>query len=320
MTTQTCVLCRTTNSDGTEREPNLAAQGRQVCTGHYARAERRLDIIVPQWGMLSAALGSGNGHARVSGTAEPTLGVSVPVLDLIGPANTGTVSDPYGDQTGHASIASILRMWVIDWADARGRGERGPDALTVDALVTWLRDRLPWAVEEIRYDRDGQRVGGGHPALLEFADDLARIVGALRTANGDVPDADDHRHGIECPRCDLQTLYDTVDLAEDFIECLESRGGCGKLLKPSEYHRWVLMKEFFLRASIPCPQCGLAALAGARRLDRVECLEAKGGCGATIPWQAYDKWVKAVAAIERAGIPIWGHHHPLPGPALQNAA
>src|SRR5690554_3255388 len=94
-----CVLCPTTDRKGNERTPNWVTEGTQTCEGHRARTYRVLEVIPVQWSWLSAIPGSGNGQARVSGTTEQPLGVSVPVLDLIGPANTGTVHDPYRDQT-----------------------------------------------------------------------------------------------------------------------------------------------------------------------------------------------------------------------------
>lgn len=311
-----CILCTDTDRDGNPRERNWAAPGTQTCTGHYERTARGLDVIPGEYVLLSAAPGSGTGQARVSGTGEQPLGVRVPVLDLMSPANTGAVHDLYGDQDGAASVASVLVTLCGDWIDYRGKNEALP-VPSVTHMCAWLRDRLDWATEEVEVDDEGNRIGGGHPALLEFTHDIHRLVAALRSANGNLPQADDHRDGIECPRCDLMTLYDTVD----YIECVESKHGCGRLLTYSEYAQWVEMRGYFLRAAIPCPSCGLTTLAGTRAHQRVECVVAKGGCGAQIPWAAYDKWATGVGAIEKAKVLLWGERHPLPGPAsFQRAA
>lgn len=275
-----CVLCSDTDRDGQPRERNWAAPGRQTCEGHYARTQRALDVIPYQWSMLSAAPGSGNGQARVSGSSEQSLGVSIPVLDLIGPANTGTVHDPYRDQCGNVSVASILDSWAADWADMRGESRPLP---TVARLSEWLKERLDWADEH-------------HPALQDFAADLQRTVWALRAANGDLPAPDDHKDGIECPKCDMMALFDVGD----FIECVEANYGCGKLLTPAEYGQWVELKGYFLRAQTPCPECGAEALAGAAKLDKVECLRAKDGCGYRMTWKAYTQQALTIHRPDRA--------------------
>lgn len=281
-TTRHCVLCPRTHPDGTEREPNWAAEGLQVCEGHYARTECVLEVIPVQWSMLSAAPGSGSSQARVSGSAEQSLGVRVPVLDLMGPANLGAVRDRFGDQAGYVSVATVLDSWCSDWAELRGESRPLP---TVARLAEWLRDRLPWAVGEVQLGRDGKRAGGGHPALDDFSQDLQRTAWALRAANGDLPGDDEHKDGIECAKCDMMTLFDVGD----FIECITDKYGCGKLYKPSEYRQWCEMKGYFLRSTIACPDCGETALAGASKLNKVECLKAKGGCGSRMTWKQYTK-------------------------------
>lgn len=269
-TDRRCILCPRTDRDGAPRTPAWPVVGWPVCQSCYdRRLARPLEVIPTQWGLLSAAPGARTGQARVSGTGEPTLGVSVPVLDLMGPVNTGTVRDRYGDQAGHLSVATVLGGWVEDWAGQRG--ERLP-VPTVVRLCEWLTDRLPWAA-------------ANHPALESFAGELARTAAALRTANGDTPAPDDHKEGVECARCDRMTLFDVGD----FIECLTDRGGCGKLYKPSEYGQWVALKAHFIVASTPCPDCGNEALHGSKGLDRVDCVRAKGGCGYTMTWRVYSE-------------------------------
>jgi len=297
-----CVLCSDTDRDGQPRERNWAYQGLQTCMGHYERLDRALDVIPKEYRLLSAAPGSGTGQARVSGTGEQPLGVRVPVLDLMSPANTGTVHDTFGDQEGTASVASILAYLVEDWIAYRGNKETTP-VLSVTKMCTWLRDRLEWAAT------DPEDYDGGHPALLEFSHDLHRLVAAIRSANGNLPQENDHKDGVECPRCDRMALYDTVD----YIECVEGKHGCGRLLSYTEYAQWVQLKGHFLRAAVPCPSCSLTALAGTRAHQRVECMLAKGGCGTVLPWPVYDQWAKAVAAVEKSGALLWGERHPLPG-------
>jgi len=168
-----CVLCTDTDRDGQTRERNWVFETTQTCTGHYERLGRALEVIPGEYRLLSAAPGSGTGQARVSGTGEQPLGVRVPVLDLMSPANTGTVRDTYGDQEGTVSVASVLAYLVDDWIAYRGKNEALP-VPSVTHMCGWLRDRLDWAVTD-------------HPALLEFNHDLHRLVAALRSANGNLP-------------------------------------------------------------------------------------------------------------------------------------
>jgi len=277
---QRCILCPSTDRDGQPKDPNWAMPGMQVCEGHYARTDRVLEVIPAQWGTLSAAPGSGSGQARVSGSSEQSLGVRVPVLDLIGPANPGAVTDLFGDQSGFVSVATILDSWASDWAAVRGETRPLP---TVGRLAEWLRDRLPWAAAE-------------HPALEDFSQDLHRTAWALRAANGDLPGDDEHKDGIECAKCDLMALF----YVGDFVECIPDKGGCGKLYKPSEYAQWVEMKGFFLRSTIGCPDCGETALAGSAGLNKVECLRAKEGCGYRMTWKQYTKAALTERRPERA--------------------
>jgi hypothetical protein len=150
-------------------------------------------------------------------------------------------------------------------------------------LADWLSVRLDWADEH-------------HPALPDFATDIHRTAWALRAVNGDLPAPDDHKDGIECPGCDRMTLFDVGD----FIECDENNEGCGKLLTPTEYGQWVELKGYFLRAQTPCPECGTETLAGAAKLDKVECLRAKNGCGYRMSWKQYTQQALTVHRPDRA--------------------
>lgn len=79
-------------------------------------------------------------------------------------------------------IVSILATWETDWRERRGlsvvpaRAHReqlleGPRILL--DVVAFLRTHLDWAAKE-------------HPAVDEFADEVSDIIGACRSAIGDV--------------------------------------------------------------------------------------------------------------------------------------
>lgn len=269
-----CILCLRTDSNGRPRTRNWPILGWQCCRGcRIQRLERPLEVIPQQWALLDATPGATPAGPRVHGTDAP-IGVRPDVLNLMSPASAGhgAVTGSTTDQIGRPSAAATLDHWVQEWRRWRGLGESQP-LPTVSRLCDWLAKRLDWAVVE-------------HTALDQFAADIAGLAAALRAANGDVVARPEHKDGIECPRCDRKTLYETTD----WVECSRDRHGCGRLYKPSEYHQWIRMKDSHLRSRTPCPDCGNDALMGASELNRVECVRAKDGCGYTMTWRQYEDW------------------------------
>lgn len=267
-----CVLCPRADAYGRPLEQHWAVAGWRCCRSCRAtRLERPLEVIPQQHALLDATPGAAPSGPRVHGTDAP-IGVRPDVLSLMSPASTGNgmVTGPAADQIGRPSAAATLDHWVQEWRRWRGQNETRP-LPTVTHLCEWLEHRLDWAVAE-------------HTSLDLFAADLAGLAAALRAANGDVVARPEHKDGIECPRCDRKTLYETTD----WVECSRDRRGCGRRYKPSEYAQWVRLKDYHLRASTPCPDCGTEALMGSADLGRVECVRAKDGCGHTLTWRQYE--------------------------------
>jgi hypothetical protein len=113
---------------------------------------RDLHALLP----YALELGRGDGQpGRVVRTEAP-LPLAADPLDLAGRGTTATISDGDHDQVGAVAVASILDSWAQDWASCLD--EALPDP-SVDALVSWLSRRLPWALDH-------------HPAIDAFAAEL----------------------------------------------------------------------------------------------------------------------------------------------------
>lgn len=199
-----CVVCQ-------RRPPTRPA----VCESCRTRLADSLTEVAQLYAALPTVLEPGRrGVQRVSGTREAPLPLRVDVLDLSMPLRgSQAVSDPHGDQTGMVSVAQVLDAWARDWTDTRSKGERLP-LPTVAVLARWLSDRLDWACDE-------------HPAVDEFAAELAETLAALRGVHGLTRLR--HRLPAPCPDCDMRVLY--RDDGADYIEC----GSCHRLWTEEEY-------------------------------------------------------------------------------------
>lgn len=161
----------------------------------------------------------------VTGSAEPPLPINEDLVDLTSPVRPGSlgvryrgrrVDHPDPDQIGHLPVATELDWFVKEWIADRDRGE-GLPIPTVPSLAHWLAERLEWACD--------------HSLTIdEFATTLKRIAGALRHAQGDVPQRP-IRMDRPCPACDFMTLTRRVD--EDYIDC--GNPECRRVYTPDEY-------------------------------------------------------------------------------------
>lgn len=152
---------------------------------------------------------------KVSGSRELPAPVNLAALGVTqppyvrGPRADGVldVGDAIEDQIGIPQPAVILDQWVTDWIDLRAHGEHPPNP-DIDAIVTWLWNRLEWACDE-------------HPAIEEFAQELKTMIRKLR---GIVQEVERGTFFGLCPRklrdgtrCNTR-LYVDVYLT-DLIKC-----------------------------------------------------------------------------------------------------
>lgn len=226
--THQCVCCPLYGRDGdkeAERPPaNRCDPGWLVCTYCHGRIKGYLNTIPGLQAVLDATPGSTVAQDQISGSRDKTLGVRVNVLDLLTQATPAAgVHDEYGDQRGQLPTIAVLDQWVTAWRDARRQGEHRP-VPTVGTLCQWLAHRLDWACQT-------------YPAMFDMAHELKALTGALYAATGHTFAKAEHKIGVPCPRCDRMVLY--RDAGDDYVECKEVHEGCGNLLSPSEYERWV---------------------------------------------------------------------------------
>lgn len=199
-----CILCPVYHPDGEPRAPHDPP----ACNGCRERLDRDLVTIRDRWPGVHGALAPGGGtHEHVSGTRAAPLPVRLDALSLLGPgAAWTTLGEHRQDQAGVVPPLVLLDTWCRDWLSTCDRRDQLP-AVGVVAMVEWLRLGLDVAIEE-------------HPAIDEFATDMARLARAIKSV------VDDGRVGENAGRCPT-VLRDetrchsrlTVDPYVDQIQC-----------------------------------------------------------------------------------------------------
>lgn len=166
----------------------------------------------------AATVPSPSKQPAVSGSRERQIPLT-DVADLTAAARTGSVRDPYGDQQGRHSVATMLNEWIGSWHEAFFPQHRRP-APTVEAMLGWLLGvRL-------------ELVSDAEPAIADFAAEVAELNAVILYHLGEIPPKRQPMWGVPCPRCDLmsQLTLDPQD-PDKYREC----ANCGKLMTAHEY-------------------------------------------------------------------------------------
>ncbi len=210
------------------RQPAHHTDGGYICTPHRRPLPGILDDIARMYPLLELEVGTTGDDARVTGSREAPLPLSVDVLDLMAPARYGSVSVPrdpdtdlplYADQIGYVSAASLLGTWVRDWRDLRDRSERLPDD-EVAVMAAWLRVRLDWAAD-------------CHPAVDDFVAEITGLRGALKALSGEIPPKA-KRLNAPCSGCSQLSLWPAP--GEDYAaQC--KNPACRRVYTDDEYVR-----------------------------------------------------------------------------------
>ncbi|MEU7905338.1 hypothetical protein [Actinoplanes sp. NPDC049118] len=265
----TCICCAIFRPDATPRTPtdgpvcavcrwrlrrDVVAIGRlhrDLTTPELVDGDRRLVEVVDdegnptgmhRWADPAAAVlpvgavPARSGQPIVTGTRAHSTPIDLDTIDLIAPANHVTVHDPYNDQIGYISAATILDSWCRALHVTVFPFEPRPDA-TVPTLVSWLTGGFP----ESRMDS----VCSQYPAIPDLAGEIRRLCIAMRGAAGETELKPQVLWGVPCRRCNLVShlLRD-----EEYIEC----GNCQLLLTDAEYRTWVAeaTKRFGARPAV----------------------------------------------------------------------
>jgi hypothetical protein len=187
----------------------------------FSRGTFPSDPLAPLGGV--APINSRTKAPSVSGSRERPIPIPVTALDLKADARvpnpSGVGRDWPEDQIGNLSAATVLDQWVRDIRDTLWPDQHLPEA-TVDHLVAWLRNRL-------------QDVCDRHPAVVEFAEEIRSLRGALRSAAGETEPQPERCDGVPCKRCDLMTLFREAD----DVTCVNP--DCAAVLRGDEYLEWV---------------------------------------------------------------------------------
>jgi Zn ribbon nucleic-acid-binding protein len=236
MSQPTCVLCAHYHP---RADPHpVDGPGRQSCEAGRRRLERELFSLKSAFRRLgeeiSAEVGARDAVSRllpaaptpspstqpsVSGSKERQLPIDVNRVDLLLPATAGQVDDPYHDQAGHYSVATVLNAWVRIWYQRWFTAERYPrtDAIS---LIDWLL-----GVRLIR-------ILDAEQSIADFAQAVQELRGLLRWALRDSKPKRAQMWGVPCPRCQLtsQLSMDPED-PDHYREC----DNCGIMLSSAEY-------------------------------------------------------------------------------------
>lgn len=131
------------------------------------------------------------GEPGRSGTREAPLPCRLDVLNLVGPAASGTVRDPHGDQVGARPVAGVLGDWVRLVCEERRID--GPDRWTEEAMAGWLTAQL------------------GFASTQGWVGELAAELWDLTTAIRGIARVEVRTRAISrpCPRCQMMTLSRT---------------------------------------------------------------------------------------------------------------
>lgn len=253
--TSTCILCPTYRRDDTPHTPDvdpvcdvcrwrvhrdMAAVGRlhrDLAVDEVLDRDHRTVAILDALGVPTGqyrwrdpaaavlpvgAVAGRSGQPVVSGTREPSVPIDLDRIDLTAPARHGTVHDPYHDQIGHISTATVLDSWAYALRAALFATERRPDG-SVDALVRWFLTGAPVS----RLDTACTR----YAAVTDLAGEIRRLCTALRDAAGESEPPPQVLWGVPCRRCKEVSRLVREDL---YVACRK----CGLLLTLIEYRAW----------------------------------------------------------------------------------
>ena len=164
-----------------------------------------------------------NATAGVSGTRDPLAPISLDAVDLTGPVRHATIHDPYRDQVGYVSAATVLDSWVRLLREELFPHERLP-AATVWDLTDWLVAGGAVSRLEIACSRLA--------AVDEMTIELRDLLSALRSVAGETEPPPRRYLGVPCRGCNVVSQ---LVQEGDYVECER----CQLLLNPDEFQQWM---------------------------------------------------------------------------------
>jgi len=205
---------------------DLVADRRQVAVLDEAgRATGEVQWCDPVAAVLAAGSVASrvNATAGVSGSRDPQAPTDLDVVDLTGPAVHATIHDPFCDQVGYLSAATVLDSWVRLLREELFGHEWLP-AATVGKLTDWLLAGGTASRLEVACN--------GFLAIDEMTIELRDLLFALRSAAGETEPQPRRYWGVPCRSCNTVSQLIQED---DWVECER----CQLLLNPVEFQRWL---------------------------------------------------------------------------------
>lgn len=199
-----------------EYEEQELPAARRLRVGEAGRRDA-VNTLLP-----GAAVSARSNQSQVTGTRDRRLPVPSHA-DLTAPAQRGSVTDTYLDQTGRHSVASVLLEWISYWCERFLPSIRPPKP-SVEQMIDWI---VGVRLEQVA-DQD--------PHIVDFAQELQELLLAVRGELGDLDPRKQPMWGIPCPRCALvsQLLLDPDD-PDEYREC----ANCNLLMTRGEYRDYL---------------------------------------------------------------------------------
>lgn len=180
--------------------------GMRCCTPDLNRMRAQLTAIPAALVVLreGSMQRERTGDTGRTGTREAPLPCRIDTLNLIGPAASGTVHDPHGDQIGQRPVIDVLGSWVRLLCEERRIN--GPARYREEDLAAFLRGHLTFAATQ-------QWVG-------ELAGELGDLMWQIRgIARVEVRTRAVSR---PCPNCQILTLTHTD--GDQYTRCSQCLG------------------------------------------------------------------------------------------------
>lgn len=215
-----CAICRRAHREG--------GAHRTACDRCEHRIRGWLREIPRQLPLLEAslALDGGLAQGRSAGRAHSPLPVRADVLNMLGPAAPGTVTDHRGDQSGTLPILALVYAWAATIAADRAR-DLLPFRPRAD-YTRYIAAHLPYCCTQ--------------EWIADLHTELGEVIRAVRAITRTEPRR--RPKDAPCPGCQSFGLIE--EDWQPYIECAT----CGLLLSHPEYmaHHETVMPPLYRTA------------------------------------------------------------------------
>ncbi|MFE9296576.1 hypothetical protein [Streptomyces niveus] len=216
-----CAICRRAHRDQGDAHRTACDRCEHRIRGWLREIPRQLPLLE-----ASLALDGGPAQGRSAGRAHSPLPLRGDVLNLLGPAAPGTVTDHHGDQSGTLPVLAQVYAWASTIADARGR-DLPPFRPGAD-YTRYIAANLPYTCTR--------------PWIVDLFTEIGEVVHTARAITRTEPRR--RPKDAPCPSCSAFALIE--EDWQPYVECAT----CGLLLTHDEYaaHHQTVMPPLYRTA------------------------------------------------------------------------